>query len=66
MGRLGVRFGSISGGMWAGRFYGGMGQPQLLFFCHSVLWFHVSGRGTSTGAESQGGICKWQEDRAIW
>lgn len=34
-GRLGVRFGSISRGRWAGRFCGSVGQPQLLF---SVTW----------------------------
>ena len=34
-GRLGVRFGSISGGRWAGRFCGSVVQPQLLF---SATW----------------------------
>lgn len=34
-GQLGLRFGSISGERWAGRFCGSVGQPQLLF---SATW----------------------------
>lgn len=42
------------------------GTTSSFIFCHLVLSFHASGRGTPTVAESKGGICKWQEDRAIW
>lgn len=51
-----MRFGSISGGMWAGRFYGTMGQHQLLF---SATWYFAF-------MSLAGELVQWQKAREVY